>query len=444
MLKGVRHMLYKKKTIRYIFKKIGIIYKTKGLKGVIEKILNRYSFWGWRRDYRKFYRYYRLRLYKEALNLEKTITVHNLDNAYFYQALAVSHWFIGNTESAKQYLFTSLNIQLRPDMDINNIIKTIQQAIDPKIELITSEYNFIGGEANLGFIEHIYDSKQGETRYITKIIDNETARKEKIFYSNIQSNYALLKKHTPIVIHIFEIKGFSFITIKKIIGRHPEAVRTCDIVDLIKKIEVLGVSADKYINNINYNDIKLKCEIGFPFNGFYGVFATIHTEASNKQIFRWLKKRMHFLRCSPEVYKLISRLETVILKQKLYQEIIPAKNYGFLHNDLHSENIIIDNYDQSCYIIDWDRYGMGPRGYDLIMIFRDYNVPFKRIKEIYLDDIDNNRNTIINKIFFIYPLIVSYFPWPNNSDMDDLIDDYLKPAVEFIEYLVEKLRCIES
>lgn len=467
----------RKRQRRIVFdlsQRIKRVFREEGFRGIVLKLRTSLSIGGWRKDLRFFNRLFKFRAWKKAIKTGETLLEYNPIDPEFRRKLAICYWYAQQYGPARKNMRVALELKLKSKQELERItqsiqlaivlnpfalelklksrreleriIQSIRQAIALNPDKIKSEYLYLGGEINLGFIEHIYPVQEGDKRYLTKIIAGKAAiAKEKRFYTEICQRHSLLREITPELIDIIDlpVRGLCFITFSKIKGRAPSAGEFREIIRIVKLMETVRYAgvidllpADKTIKKNCLGD-----HPGLPFVKFNGIFATIHQEQSNREVFRWLKGRIEQLSCSPEVCQLIRKLEYIILNLKIYQKIVPNEQYVFLHNDFHKSNILLEDSSKRFYIIDWEKYGVGPAGYDLIRFFQDYDLTFNEIREVYLQDLaETNQLDLLNQLFFVYPLIISYFTEPIGKGLDKLSEDYVKPAVEYIEYLTVRIK----
>ena len=357
--------------------------------------------------------------------------------------MALCYSRLGNDNLSAVYMKAALELKLKSGFE--NITKLIQEAIEPSAA-VTSRYEYVGGDNNMGMFEHevnTADSKNVSRYYITKIISNKDLFvKESKFYLKICSLCPILKEISPRLVNITEARGLYFITMEKIIGREPDEssfntiIGVSNLIGSIKYTDIIGLLPE--------HDVSLPRKYARNFIEFNYLFANIHKESSNIEIFRWLSEIINALSCSENIGKLVNRLKGVILDSGLHKYINPVDNYVFLHNDFHIGNIFMEDQSSRCCVIDWEKYNVGPKGLDLVRFFRDFNPSFQEINDLYLSEIDTldaedpkeRINVIIHKAFFVYPLIISYFVNSDADKLEKLTESHIQPAVEYSEKLV--------
>jgi hypothetical protein len=345
---------------------------------------------------------------------------------------------LGEDNLSSSYMRTALELKLKSDWD--NIIKKIQQALGPLAD-ITSTYEYIRGCNSIGIFEHLVESserKEVSKSYITKIIpEKRLFEKESKFYLEICSRYPFLKNIIPEPSNITEARGLYFITMEKIIGKMPDEGNLDTIIAVSNLIG--SIKYPDIIELLPAHEVSLPSKYSQYFIEFTYLFANIHKESSNIEVFNWLFERINTICCSDEIRKLVKRLKDMILDAALYKYIKPEEDYVLLHNDFHRENIFMEDNGSRCCVIDWEKYNIGPRGLDLVRFFLDFNPSFEVIHNLYLSKIsamDAKEHTgIIHQVFFLYPLLISYFVDSDADKLEKMIESHIQPAVEYIEKL---------
>ena len=122
-----------------------------------------------------------------------------------------------------------------------------------------------------------------------------------------------------------------------------------------------------------------------------------------------------------------------------YKKINPNVHYAFSHGDYNTGNLFIDESTNSISLIDWGNYGVGFIDFDVIKYLYSCGVSFKLIESVYLNQIgDHNEETMTRKSMFTFILIDLWLSLQSEKDFQELIDNQLMPAVDYIEKLVLK------
>jgi thiamine kinase-like enzyme len=125
----------------------------------------------------------------------------------------------------------------------------------------------------------------------------------------------------------------------------------------------------------------------------------------------------------------------------LYNWIQPDKHYSLLHGDLGYQNVIFDKFDGMPRILDWSTYTIGPHFIDIARYLTSLLVPYSTIKTLYLDDNPNGqRLSTIERIFFLYAVILFYFQKIGRLGIETNISSDLLPALEDLEVLVMQFK----
>ncbi|OLO42367.1 hypothetical protein BTR23_03880 [Alkalihalophilus pseudofirmus] len=373
------------------------------------------------------------RKYFEATKLGENLYAANSDNITFLKKMAFCCYYSDQHENANSYL--KLSLEHKTGYSLEELLNSVQNQILEIEGPITSKYVYIGGFANFGFIEHYAINSNKTKTYITKITSNKKkynkkGDKESFFYQYICQQYPELINIVPRFIDFkkLDAEGVSLLTVEKINGAQPTKKNVNDIVKISDKIN--SISLNKAITlgiNINYNNAN-------------SIAKLIHKKSTNKEVFSIMNYKLKTFSNPSSLSSLISRVENLILGIKLYRKIIPETHYSFCHNDFHRNNIIVDDTDGKCYVIDWDNYTVGLKGWDMIYFFGDFQFTFEEILQYYLNLKDSKTiNETVWKIFFVYLLIFIWIDRSKSNHLEDKIEGYILPAVEYIEDLSNSL-----
>ncbi|WP_332628498.1 phosphotransferase [Halalkalibacter flavus] len=348
-----------------------------------------------------------------------------------YQKIAKCYIQTGCTDSVDYYI--RLGLKTVFGLNVRKELKRVKSSINKEFDKIDSNFTYLGGAHNLAIIEHSCQTEKGTKEYITKICDSKKERNsiknEKLFNKSIREKYQILKTISPELINITKSQNrtVSFITFEKV-----ESIAVEEDINKIVNLSnvISSINPSEYANSIkppNFfsKDTKL----------FFRYFTTIHEETSNRKVFRWLKRKLKSLECDSKEIKIIKQLESTIVKNKLFEQIDPNKNYSFFHGDFKSDNILNSKELDTNYIIDWTNYNIGPKGLDMTIYFNDRDMAFSEIDTNYLSNEKTNLN-VLEKVVMIYSLIVYRFTKVDRKRYKEDHIDFIQPAVRKMEQLL--------
>lgn len=381
------------------------------------------------------------RILKELLNLYNAINdkVNAIDVSIKLVNLnpkkSTNHFKLGESyaqmnknEEAKTNFLRGLEIH--HGLDIEELKNEIRSGFLESEEGFSTDYVFLGGRGNYGAFLHNYQGK----KLFTKISRHTLrAKRERIFYKEICESYPRLKKHVPSYIDSKVIDNILYLTIEMIEG-------TPDIVEPIEDI----LSTSQKISSIPYEEIaKEYPNLNYSFqlknkpNPMIIYFTKIHEKYYNEKLFSSLYTLMEQNNYPDSIYSIIQQLESFIMDYHLYEFIYPDEHYSLIHGDYNKSNSKIDKQDNTIKVFDWELFKIGPHFIDIVRYLSGTLVPYSDVKKIYLNNEEfGGRLSLIEKIFFLYALILLYILTLGEKKIGNEIDKYITPAINDMEYLV--------
>lgn len=366
-----------------------------------------------------------------AAIVEMLIALHPQKANYYFQ-LGRAYAFLKDDTHAK-HAFQS-GLEHTHHMSTEQVIEQTKRRLTTKPRAFSSEYVYINGKNNYGaFIHHAANKK-----YVTKITkNNNVAKREATFYRYICSLFPQLKEVVPTYIDSMEMDHVSYLTMEWMEGTQVTS----------KKIQELMHIAQQ-IASVPYQDIAPVCAnpaYSFQFKNrptfIIQFFTQIHERYYNEKLFSELYKLIEQNRYPESVRKVIRRLETQIMDNQLYVFINPLEHYSLLHGDFHPGNIKETQQYESLKVFDWASFTIGPHFIDIARLLSKELYPYKDIQAIYLNKKQFGENlTLIEKIFFLYALILLYLMRLKAKQAEKHMDDCIMPALQDMEKLVARFK----
>lgn len=356
----------------------------------------------------------------------------NPKQAEYYFRLGRTHSYLKNYTKAKQVYQTGL--QYRHGLTFKKLIKKIQRSISNDPSKIKSEYIFINGRNNLGAIIHEYQGK----KYFTKIsLYARGAQREELFYRELCKEFPSLQQVVPLFIDSQVIDRIIYLTLKMIDGVPTNSKHINQIFTISKKISsIRNGNLLKTYPNPNYL-FQLRNR---PFS-IIVFFIKIHDKYYNERLFSSLHKLTKQNNFPSSVNQVILRLESLIMENHLYAFIKPKKHYALLHGDFIPQNISIDNHSKKHIVFDWATFTIGPHFMDVARFVTTSFTPYSSIKESYLaNDQYGGKMTLIEKIFFLYALILLYTLMNTRKNIEAILSDYILPCLNDLESLINEFK----
>lgn len=362
-----------------------------------------------------------LRTSKELINLNPTQANYYFLSGRAYSVLKDQVSALNSYEKGLEY---------KHDMNIDSIIKMVQQGFTQDPKNVSTEYVFADGFNNYGAFIHHYNNK----KYFTKISrSTKGSKREELFYSDICQSFPILKDVVPKFIDSQFIDNILYLTIEFI---EEASEKADDIIDIVK--------ATQKISSVRYNDLIDK----YPNPNYLfqmqnkptsaAIFFTkIHKEEYNKNMFTLLYKLLYEKKYPDIVIRSIQKTEKLIMDNKLYTFINPEIHYSLIHRDFTYRNIKTQKYNNEIKAFDWAGFSIGPHFITVARYLTHSLFMYEDIKKMYLDNKNiNGTLTRIEKIFFIYILILFYILRLKEKTTVEEFDKFITPALSDLEVLV--------
>lgn len=329
-------------------------------------------------------------------------------------------------------------LELKHDLDIEQLIQKISDGIKQKYNLdsqkdlnSTTEYKFIDGRSNYGAFIHYYDNKQ----FFTKIAQHDKlAMREDEFYKQVSQEFSNLNNIIPNYVHSFVLDGILYLTIEFLESNETNLDHLISVIETSRKISSIEHSeVQKKFPNLKYS-FKLKNKPN-PAAIF---FTKIHKQKYNEKLFQDLELLMEENEYPIEIIQKVKEVKDIIMNNKLYTFVKPNLHYSLIHGDLNKKNIRVDKLSQEIKVIDWETYKIGLKTIDIARFFSANRFSYKKVQEIYLnDDKINGYLTDIEKIFFLYILMIFYILTIREKKIINYITEFIEPLIKDMENLVD-------
>lgn len=403
-------------------------------------------FSAWRdREKRKFYELYKQGKFSKAISfgeaaLQKKRNDYDL---HLRKSVVFTYRNLGRHDLADSKLREGLSTLSQKSSDI--IIDQIQKELiktlgDLKVE---SKIIDLGGLENFCQVhQETIDLNSQKKYYITKISKPKKLKIEHHFYNQICERNPKLKSITPGFIGYFETENskLAFLTLDKISGIEVKLEHIQSVIEAHKILS--SFRFDLANGEFNHSLNKISIMLNFKYKYIPSkVFSIIHRQDTNTLMIKWIRKRLSIREGAMTNKTLVDELELIVLKRRFYEKIVPSKHFSFVHGDFAPQNLLMDEQSGKIYILDWTGYFFGPAKFDMVCFLQSFPLNFKDIKQKYIDKIINEdcKDSIIEVSLFVYLLIIS---WLRESNIDRVLkknSSYLTPAINYLEYLTNKL-----
>jgi len=370
--------------------------------------------------------------YDKEISVAKALIQLKPKKASYYFRLGKAYASAADFKEAERNYI--IGLEHKHKMTIEELIEKIQSGFAENTEEVTSKYHFISGRSNYGSFIHTH----GDKKYFTKISRNDLlAQREEMFYKDLCVDFPELEKVVPAYIHSIVINNIIYLTIEMIDG---------DSIDSNRMKEILLTS--QYISSIPYASIIEKYpnpaynfQLKNKPNPVTIFFTEIHQKYYNERMFSLLYKLIKQNHYPTSIMNIIERLETLVMENELYAFITPEKHYSLIHGDLNQSNVKVDKQNQSIKTFDWETFKIGLRTVDVARHLSSKPTPYSKVKEIYLDDEElGGKLSLIEKIFFLYILILMNILTFRQKNIEKSIEQYVLPALDDMEQFVSQLK----
>jgi len=365
-----------------------------------------------------------------AVNIAKKLIELAPDNSQNYFRLGTSYAQLNKkSEAEKEFL---KGLEYYHNININDLKQKIQKDFSDNYEEVATKYVFLGGRSNYGAFVHKFWNR----KLITKISKYDiNSKRERMFYEEVIKEFPRLKKHVPYFISSKKMDNMLYLTIE-LVERDNQKTES------IKSI----LSTSEEISSIPYEEIVKKFpNINYSYrmsnkpNPLTVLFTRIHEENYNNSVFTSMYDIIEQNNYPSSTHQVIKKIETLIMNYELYKFIDPSVHYSLLHGDYNKSNSIINKSDKLIKVIDWELFKIGPHFMDIARYLSGSLKSYSEVKKIYLDNIElGGKLTLIERIFFLYALILLYILTFRERKIEQKMTNYINPALRDLEKITNE------
>lgn len=368
--------------------------------------------------------------WEAAKNVSRELIYLNSKEAKYHFLLGRAYSVLRDDDRARKSYIRGL--ESKHSLSMREILKKVQSGFINKTGYVETEYITIDGFNNYGGFIHTSD----KNKYFTKISRaSKGAKREELFYREICEKFPVLKEVTPKYIDSQMIDGVSYLTMEMI---DEDIVEKKDIREVVEITQKIGsINYEDLINDYPNPDYAFQMRNKPTAIAIF--FTKIHKRKYNENLFFLLYKLIEQKQYPKIVADVIKQLETLIMDNNLYYFISPNRHFSLVHRDFTNRNIKYNKRDDTIKVFDWAGFSLAPHFITLARYFSSSLTDYKSIQSFYLNDDNKNGNlSLIEKIFFLYSLILLYILRLKEKKIDKNLNKYILPAVEDLERLVEE------
>ncbi|WP_040727897.1 phosphotransferase family protein [Thiomicrorhabdus sp. Kp2] len=314
-------------------------------------------------------------------------------------------------------------LELESKYSLNQIIATIQQSsqtvVMPSIKIV-SEYRFLGGANNFGFIL-MKDEYTHKTLWVGKVASKDLITREILFLKWHQESINLQDVFAPQYLTSGRIPETSieFLVTEKLTS--VKRIKLNSMFNLYKKT----AGANEFINTTFGTDELMPLKAGSRIRDLLlNLVVQLKTGESKTFIDTFFMERKKFL---PQFIDDLSSIEDKVhsLHQKL--NIEDPSLWGFVHGDFKKSNMMEDG-DGNLKLIDFQYICYGIRVWDLAFYL-------SKDKEGFQSSVMNVLNLLINQnernlLLFYY--VFSVLLHPNIKTFENSFNNKICPALNLL------------
>lgn len=404
-------------------------------KTLYDEVLLKINTLRWKKKYQTFNDYYSNHQWEQAITASEKTLEKGVADGEFHRKLANAYIHLNSQEKATAHMQKAFS--LNSLTDVQSIIAWIEETTFPEHKTIHSQFTYLGGADNLGFIEHTIGTGKGTRKYLTKIVPttyplDHFAKKEQYFHIKVRPKYPSLQELTLDLIGDAEIKAAELLlmTFPKLANDGISRENIPTFIQLTKKINA-AIPAYEISRILEVTDKGKAPQLS----------ALMHKASTHRIIFRKIRSKIKTLDERDILEQVVAQMEQLILGLALYKEIDLATDYVFCHGDLNESNVLYNEKETSYVVIDWSSFRLGLRGYDLAKFFAGHGVTFMEMNEQYLDKIfDENKVNPVQQVFFIYHLFIFWIDLLDLENVEAAVTESMVPAIEYAqERMTEEL-----
>lgn len=368
--------------------------------------------------------------WREAKKSAEKLVELNPQKANYYFLLGRAHAFLKEDISAKEAYIAGL--QKRHEMSFAKLMNEVTKSFASSADEFSSDYMYIKGKNNFGALFHA----SGEKQYLTKIAKyNQNAKREEIFYKDVCTQFPQLQNIVPAFIHSKVMNRILYLTNEWVEGEVGDEQNSSEIIKLSQTISSVSYSSVMHAFGKPSYTSQYRNRPAFIIQ----FFTEIHLKETNEKLFAELYKLIEEKHYPKAVKEFIQRLEEQIMPHGLYVFIDPEYHYSLVHGDFHPGNFIRSSKNEKLYVVDWAFFTTGPHFLDIARYVSKALFPFREVSEIYFDDEQTGgKLSIIEKIFFLYALILLYILRLKEKIEKRHLDKCIVPALEELERQVQQ------
>lgn len=300
--------------------------------------------------------------------LEQRVLDHPGDHAAFMLLVQLLTW-LDRKDEAETLLDRWLREKAR--FNLADLTTRIAACLNARPDEIHASYVSYPRSTlqNLGFWRHRRKDGKQSGSMLTKIAHEEHVGNEPVFYRTIVEANPELQSITPKCCAVTALPevGLALITLEEINGSIVDTAsltvqETAALVDAYRAVARVPPSSVSGILN------GPEQELGFSHGFLVSAMKNLDRRENLQRVDQWLRSALIERRYSPQISNEVIVALDALRECAFHERIDRDRHFGFLHGDLHRDNVIAGR--DGPVFLDWARCAIGPKGIDLAVLLR--------------------------------------------------------------------------
>ncbi|TXI81273.1 MAG: aminoglycoside phosphotransferase family protein [Flavobacteriales bacterium] len=232
---------------------------------------------------------------------------------------------------------------------------------------------------NLGFWSHrITAPGGGVVEAITKIMHQDHCGREVAFYSRIRRAFPKLATISPDPLDLWQVTpNMVLLTMERVPGRSADSgsMSTDEVSAFVRNYQAI---AEIPFGAVAGEIGERNTENGLSHGYLASALHMVHTPAGFTQTMEWTIRTVTERGYSQPVVDAVVQAMEHLMEHAFHTRVQPERHYSLLHGDMHRHNVLMS--EERTVLIDWARCTTGPRGIDLVVLFRRFG--YQRVQNM--------------------------------------------------------------
>ena len=297
-------------------------------------------------------------------------------------------------------------------------------------------------------IEHRNASVDG-VPLISKVVTPSSSKvaREVDFYTRIARHSTELRALAPRLVDYRSVEGsprHAMLTLEMIAGRRPSVldfgvvrdgwIRLARGSDELVRVG-LTLQRSRWRDQARRTAARtLRQSVLYPES-----FAWIHTRRAGIDLFDAILVRLRTRRATARAIAAAEYLRAFWFDRDLPTRVRPQQHYAFLHGDFHEANLIVDDANGACRVIDWESASWGPPALDITSFAAGLSrVGFDHLEQVGLlscHDVADAPLALrhpLAPVLLVVTLLARWLGQRSVELQEDAFDRTIAPAIEWV------------